>query len=172
MLDNVFKNQYNKSRRKDMVAQLSWESICLTSRGSQVRALQRPPLFFTAWQFSWLECRPVTAEVDGSSPFRVAIFLLGKKIEIFSFIYRDGFIAQLVEQGTENPRVSGSIPLEATKKIVILLCITIFYDLLINFLFIFFIYFHIISITFDFLSSSFFKLFITNNKTLDMFIIW
>ena len=25
-----------------------------------------------------------------------------------------GFIAQLVEQGTENPRVSGSIPLEAT----------------------------------------------------------
>ena len=27
-----------------------------------------------------------------------------------------GFIAQLVEQGTENPRVSGSIPLEATIK--------------------------------------------------------
>ena len=171
MLDNIFKNQYNKSRRKDMVAQLSWESICLTSRGSQVRALLRPPCFM-ARQFSWLERQPVTLEVDGSSPFRVAIFLLGKKIEIFSFIYRDGFIAQLVEQGTENPRVSGSIPLEATKKIVILLCITIFYDLLIYFLFIFFIYFHIISITFDFLSSSFFKLFITNNKTLDMFIIW
>ena len=29
-----------------MVAQLSWESICLTSRGSQVRALQRPPCFY------------------------------------------------------------------------------------------------------------------------------
>ena len=28
----------------------------------------------------------------------------------------NGFIAQLVEQGTENPRVSGSIPLRATKK--------------------------------------------------------
>ena len=58
---------------------------------------------FTAWQFSWLECRPVTAEVDGSSPFQVAIFLYG-------------FIAQLVEQRTENPRVSGSIPLEATRE--------------------------------------------------------
>ena len=28
-----------------------------------------------------------------------------------------GEIAQLVEQGTENPRVSGSIPLQATKQI-------------------------------------------------------
>ena len=27
--------------------------------------------------FSWLECRPVTAEVEGSSPFRVAIFYAG-----------------------------------------------------------------------------------------------
>ena len=52
-------------------AQLSWESICLTSRGSQVRALQFPPM---AWQFSWLERRPVTAEVVGSSPIQVAIF--------------------------------------------------------------------------------------------------
>ena len=33
------------------------------------------------------------------------------------FIYNSiGLIAQLVEQRTENPRVSGSIPLEATKK--------------------------------------------------------
>ena len=31
-------------------------------------------------------------------------------------IYFFGSIAQLVEQGTENPRVSGSIPLRATKK--------------------------------------------------------
>ena len=52
-------------------------------------------------------CRPVTAEVDGSSPFQVAIFL-------FKFIF--GFIAQLVEQRTENPCVTGSIPVEATKK--------------------------------------------------------
>ena len=53
-----------------MDAQLSWESTCLTSRGSQVRALLRPP--FMAGQFSWLECQPVTLEVDGSSPFPVA----------------------------------------------------------------------------------------------------
>ena len=73
-----------------MVAQLSWESICLTSRGSQVRALQRPPYLFTAWQFSWLERQPVTLEVDGSSPFQVAIFL---------FIWLD---SSVVEQRIEN----------------------------------------------------------------------
>ena len=64
---------------------------------------------FTAWQFSWLERQPVTLEVDGSSPFQVAIFLF-MNILI-------GSIAQLVEQGTENPRVSGSIPLEATNSL-------------------------------------------------------
>ena len=50
---------------------------------------------------SWLERRPVTAEVVGSSPIQVAIFLCGQ-------------IAQLVEQRTENPRVGGSIPSLAT----------------------------------------------------------
>ena len=41
----------------------------------------------------------------GSSPIRVAIiFLRGIVPGIAS-------VAQLVEQGTENPRVSGSIPL-------------------------------------------------------------
>ena len=44
--------------------------------------------------FSWLECRPVTAEVEGSSPFRVA---------------KPASVAQLVEQGTENPCVHSSI---------------------------------------------------------------
>ena len=48
---------------------------------------------------SWLERRPVTAEVVGSSPIRVAIF---------------ASVAQLVEQRTENPRVVGSIPTGAT----------------------------------------------------------
>ena len=38
-----------------------------------------------------------------------------------------GLIAQLVEQRTENPRVSGSIPLEATtKKIAVSIDIAIF----------------------------------------------
>ena len=44
--------------------------------------------------FSWLECRPVTAEVVGSSPIRVANL---------------ASVAQLVEQRTENPCVRSSI---------------------------------------------------------------
>ena len=44
--------------------------------------------------FSWLECRPVTAEVVGSSPIRVANY---------------ASVAQLVEQRTENPCVHSSI---------------------------------------------------------------
>ena len=48
---------------------------------------------------SWLERRPVTAEVVGSSPIQVAIV---------------ASVAQLVEQGTENPRVVGSIPTGGT----------------------------------------------------------
>ena len=44
--------------------------------------------------FSWLECRPVTAEVVGSSPIRVA---------------NHASVAQLVEQRTENPCVHSSI---------------------------------------------------------------
>ena len=44
---------------------------------------------------SGLTCRPVTAEIDGSNPFGVAIYAA---------------VAQSVEQRTENPRVDGSIP--------------------------------------------------------------
>ena len=50
--------------------------------------------------FSRLERRPVTPEVEGSSPFRVANFLPNQYAQV----------AQLVEQWTENPRVAGSIP--------------------------------------------------------------
>ena len=53
------------------------------------------PTIHAARQFSWLECQPVTLEVVGSSPIRVAKF---------------ASVAQSVEQGTENPRVGGSIP--------------------------------------------------------------
>ena len=49
--------------------------------------------------YSWLARRPVTAEVEGSSPFRVAMY---------------AFVAQSVEQWTENPCVVGSIPTEST----------------------------------------------------------
>ena len=48
---------------------------------------------------SWLTRLPVTQKIAGSSPVGTAIF---------------GFIAQSVEQGTENPCVAGSIPAGAT----------------------------------------------------------
>ena len=49
---------------------------------------------------SWLTRLPVTQKIAGSSPVETAIIF--------------GFIAQLVEQGTENPCVAGSIPAGAT----------------------------------------------------------
>ena len=48
---------------------------------------------------SWLTRLPVTQKIAGSSPVGTAIY---------------GFIAQSVEQGTENPCVAGSIPAGAT----------------------------------------------------------
>ena len=78
--------------------------------GSQVRALLFPP-YLARW-CSRLARQPVTLEVDGSSPFRVA-----------KIAFERGFcparyasVAQLVEQGTENPRVVGSIPTGGTIK--------------------------------------------------------
>ena len=49
---------------------------------------------------SWLERRPVTAEVDGSSPFWVA--------------YRNGILAQLGEHLPYKQRVTGSSPVGPT----------------------------------------------------------
>ena len=49
---------------------------------------------------SWLTRLPVTQKIAGSSPVETAIIF--------------GFIAQSVEQGTENPCVAGSIPAGAT----------------------------------------------------------
>ena len=46
----------------------------------------------------------------GSSPIRVAISLVGNDRRRFASV------AQSVEQGTENPRVGGSIPPGGTKK--------------------------------------------------------
>ena len=48
---------------------------------------------------SWLERRPVTAEVEGSSPFRVAFL-----------IYKYGIIAQLGEHLPYKQGVTGSSP--------------------------------------------------------------
>ena len=49
---------------------------------------------------SWLERRPVTAEVFGSSPIWVVVFLV-----------RDGVLAQLGEHLPYKQRVIGSSPI-------------------------------------------------------------
>ena len=54
---------------------------------------------------SWLERRPVTAEVDGSSPFRVA-----------QFDTIQGILAQLGEHLPYKQRVTGSSPVGPTTK--------------------------------------------------------
>ena len=55
---------------------------------------------------SWLARRPVTAEVAGSSPVRVASWPVGQP----------GSVAQLVERPTENRKVTGSTPVGATNE--------------------------------------------------------
>ena len=70
---------------------------------------------------SWLERRPVTAEVAGSSPAWVVLYgILAQLGEHLPYKQRVigsnpvpatyAQIAQLVYQRTENPRVAGSIP--------------------------------------------------------------
>ena len=79
---------------------------------------------------------PYKQEVIGSSPIATTILFYGLVVQLvrtlachargrrfepvpgrhFLIFKTFGSIAQLVEQGTENPRVSGSIPLRATKK--------------------------------------------------------
>ena len=60
---------------------------------------------------AWLERQPVTLEVEGSSPFCVAI-----RPEPSGSGLSFAQIAQSVEQGTENPRVTGSIPVLGTRR--------------------------------------------------------
>ena len=67
-------------------------------RGSNPLPATNFILFMVPW-CSWLTRLPVTQKIAGSSPVGTAIF---------------GFIAQSVEQGTENPCVAGSIPAGAT----------------------------------------------------------
>ena len=51
-----------------------------------------------AWWLSWLERRPVTAEVEGSSPSQVVLFY-------------HGILAQLGEHLPYKQRVIGSSPI-------------------------------------------------------------
>ena len=62
---------------------------------------------------SRLARQPVTLEVDGSSPFGVAIKSQICAMRKTTSSYAS--VAQLVEQWTENPRVVGSIPTGGTK---------------------------------------------------------
>ena len=67
-----------------------------------------PTIFNTARQFSWLECQPVTLEVEGSIPFRVAsmpwqLSRQSRRLKIFVSVVRFrpkapfAVVAQLVE---------------------------------------------------------------------------
>ena len=56
-----------------------------------------------AWWLSWLERRPVTAEVVGSNPIRVAVF-------ITEYFLTNGILAQLGEHLPYKQRVTGSSP--------------------------------------------------------------
>ena len=65
-----------------------------------------------ARELSWLERQPVTLEVDGSSPFRVAILFSA----CFNLKNEYASVAQSVEHETENLSVGGSIPPRGTKN--------------------------------------------------------
>ena len=67
-----------------------------------------PTTYLARW-CSRLARQPVTLEVDGSSPFRVAIFN-----EVSNAHLEYASVAQLVEQRIENPRVVGSTPTGGT----------------------------------------------------------
>ena len=63
-----------------------------------------------AWWLSWLERRPVTAEVVGSNPIRVA------EAEKFQNNLINGILAQLGEHLPYKQRVIGSSPIGPTFK--------------------------------------------------------
>ena len=69
-----------------------------------------PTIHLALW-CSRLARQPVTLEVDGSSPFRVANIASVESVSSPQY----ASVAQLVEQWTENPRVVGSIPTGGTK---------------------------------------------------------
>ena len=61
-----------------------------------------------AWWLSWLERRPVTAEVVGSNPIRVVIVKL-------HINFTNGILAQLGEHLPYKQRVTGSSPVGPIK---------------------------------------------------------
>jgi protein involved in polysaccharide export with SLBB domain len=65
----------------------------------------------------WLERRPVTPEVAGSSP----VILARNLARVLPASEKDAAVAQLVEHGTENARVAGSSPACGTILLALLL---------------------------------------------------
>ena len=63
-----------------------------------------------AWWLSWLERRPVTAEVVGSSPIRVVVWQVIYVIQNYTY----GILAQLGEHLPYKQRVIGSSPIGPT----------------------------------------------------------
>ena len=71
-----------------------------------------------AWWLSWLERRPVTAEVVGSNPIRVVVIYFMNNIYNYidkvNIIVYYGIIAQLGEHLPYKQRVIGSSPIGPT----------------------------------------------------------
>ena len=110
---------YNKTRRWYEIPSATLREHSSAGRASALQAggHRFEPCCSHQYLARWcsrLARQPVTLEVDGSSPFRVAILithLLVRGEEIFSSY---ASVAQSVEQWTENPRVVGSIPTGGT----------------------------------------------------------
>ena len=67
-------------------------------------------LYLVARWLSWLERRPVTAEVEGSNPFRVVDTVL-----MYQSYNENGILAQLGEHLPYKQRVTGSSPVGPIK---------------------------------------------------------
>ena len=80
---------------------------CLEGFGSSVCGFEGIVLQMARW-LSWLERRPVTAEVVGSNPIRVASLIHRYSCESMVF---NGILAQLGEHLPYKQRVIGSSPI-------------------------------------------------------------
>ena len=78
-VDKQLETRYTRSCRKDMGSQLSWESTCLTSRGSQVRALLVPLSCEEQDNFIWRN-----SSVGQSTRFIPVVSLVQIRLPLFT----------------------------------------------------------------------------------------
>ena len=110
----------------DVGAQLSWESICLTSRGSQVRALLFPPFWpgSSVGQNASLSRQRSTVRARSGSPnlpLQLSWQSRGLKILVSLVRFRSeapqfADVAHLVERHLAKVEVAGSSPVIRSKK--------------------------------------------------------